>query len=76
MQHVFTHAAYADSVYAYGYCDGSATAAVVKNTVGDFVTAEFRFEESFTNFSPHCVRVVHFPPLMFHLNVKVNKMWW
>jgi hypothetical protein len=28
MPHIFTHAEYADMMYVYGFCDGSATAAV------------------------------------------------
>jgi len=28
MPHIFTNAEYADMVYVYGFCDGSATAAV------------------------------------------------
>jgi len=28
MPHIFTNAKYADMIYVYGFCDGSATAAV------------------------------------------------
>jgi hypothetical protein len=28
MPHIFTNAEYADMLYVYGFCDGSATAAV------------------------------------------------
>jgi hypothetical protein len=28
MSHIFTHVEYADMLYVYGFCDGSATAAV------------------------------------------------
>jgi len=30
MSHIFTNAEYADIMYVYGFCDGSATAAVEK----------------------------------------------
>jgi len=30
MLHIFTNAEYADIMYVYGFCDGSATAAVEK----------------------------------------------
>jgi len=30
MPHIFTNAEYADMMYVYGFCDGSATAAAVE----------------------------------------------
>jgi hypothetical protein len=48
---------------------------LLKNTVDGFLTAEFRIKGCFPKFSTHSVRVVPLLALMFHLNVKVNKMW-
>jgi hypothetical protein len=71
----FSNAEYADVVYVYGFCDGSAVATVTE------------YHRRFPNcrildlrvflpaFSTHCMRVVHFLVLTFHLNVKVNNMW-
>ena len=66
MPHIFTDAEFADVLYVYSFCDGSATAAV-KNTVDGFLCAEFRIVECFPRCSIHCVNVVRFPVLMFHL---------
>jgi hypothetical protein len=76
MPHVFAHAAYADTVYVYDFCDESATAAApVKNTVDGCEIAEFWIEECSPQFATHSVRLVHFPALMIHLNADLNKMW-
>ena len=75
MPHVWTHAEYADTVYIYGWCDGSVSAALSKNIVVSFQNAEFRTDRCFLKFSKRGVKVVHVPALMFRLNVNFNKMW-
>jgi hypothetical protein len=47
---------------------------LLQNTIDGFRTAQSRIEECLPGFSTHCVRVVHFLMLKFHL-VKVNNMW-
>ena len=75
MSHIFTNAEYADMMYVYGFCDGSATAAVEEYTVDGLLCAEFRIVKCFTRCSIRCVNAVRFPVLMFHLNGHVNKTW-
>lgn len=58
--------------YIYSLCNGSAPAAV-EEYHRRFPT-EFQIVEYFLMFSIHCVKVVHFPVLMFHLNNNINKM--
>jgi hypothetical protein len=51
---------------------------LLKNAVDGFLHAEFRNVECFPRCSIpsiHCVNVVRFPVLMFHLNEHVNNMW-
>ena len=71
MPHIFTKAEYAYKLCVYGFCDGSATAAL-KNTVDGFLSGEFRIAECFPRCYIHCVNVARFPVLMFHLNEHVN----
>jgi hypothetical protein len=47
---------------------------LLKNTVNGFLCTEFRITKCLTKRSVHCVNVVRFPVLMFHLNEYVNKM--
>jgi hypothetical protein len=47
---------------------------LLQNTIDGLRTAEYRIEECLPGFSTHCVRVVHFLALTFHLNVKVSNM--
>jgi hypothetical protein len=46
----------------------------LKNTVDGFLCSEFQIVESFPKCSIHCMNVVCFPVLMFHLNEHIN-MW-
>jgi hypothetical protein len=61
-------------------CTFMASATVVsllpfKNTVDGFLCAEFRILECFPACSIHCVTVIRFPVLIFHLNKHVNNTW-
>ena len=71
MPHIFTNAEYADMLYVYVFCDGSATAAVEEYRR----SFEFRIIDCFPRCSIHCAEAVRFPVLMFHLNRHVNKAW-
>jgi hypothetical protein len=71
MPHIFTRA---DKVHVYSLCDGSATVAVEE--YGDsLLSAKFWINECFPKFSTHCMRVVHVPVLILHLNGNINKIW-
>lgn len=72
--HIFTIAEYAYMLYVYSFCDGSATAAV---EVYCQLFPVFRIPDHrvFPRCSIHCVNVVRFPVLMFHLNEHINNMW-
>jgi hypothetical protein len=48
---------------------------LLKNTVDGFQCAEFQIVERFPRRSIHCMNMVCFPVLMFHLNEHVNNMW-
>jgi len=48
---------------------------LLKNTAHRFVYAEFRIVGCVPRRSIHCVNMVSFPVLMFHLNGHVNNMW-
>jgi hypothetical protein len=71
--HIFTNAEYADMLYIYGFCNGSATAAVEEYRQ-QFPITESWIIDCFPRCSIHCVKVVHSPVLMSHLNKHVN-MW-
>ena len=72
MPHIFTNAEYADMMYVYGFCDGSATAAVEEYRRRYPMR---RIPERRVFYKVHCVNAVCFPVLMFHLNGHVNKTW-
>jgi hypothetical protein len=48
---------------------------MLKNIVDGFLCTEFQTVGCFPRCSIHCVNVVCFPVLMFHLNKHVNDMW-
>jgi len=58
----------------YGFCDNSALL-LLKNTIDAFLRLEFRILKCLPSFTIHCVKVIRFPVIMFHLNEDVNKMW-
>jgi hypothetical protein len=74
MPHIFTNASYVDMLYVYGLCDGSATAAVEEYRRW-FHMRRIQDRSVFSKCSIHCVNVVGFPVLMFHLNAHFNNMW-
>jgi len=45
----------------------------VENTVNDFLTAEYQIQECLLVFTTNCVRLVHFPAVIFLLNAQTNK---
>ena len=47
----------------------------VENKVYRFLTAEYQIQEGLLGFTANCVRLVHFPAVIFLLNVQTNKMW-
>jgi len=47
----------------------------VENTVCGFLTAEYQIQECWLGFRTNCVRLVHFPVVIFLLNMQTNKMW-
>jgi len=47
----------------------------VENTVYSFLTAEYEIQECLLVFTTNCVRMVHFPTVIFLLNMQTNKMW-
>ena len=47
----------------------------VENTVYGFLTAECQIQECLLVFTTNCMRLVHFPAVMFILNLQTNKMW-
>lgn len=48
---------------------------LLKYTANYFLCSEFQIIECFPRCSIHCVNVVRFPVLMFHLNEHINNMW-
>jgi uncharacterized membrane protein len=74
MLHIFTYAEYASMLYVYGFCDGSATAAVEEYR-RRFPMCRIRIVGCFPSCSIHYVNVVCSPVLMLHLNEHVNNMW-
>jgi len=46
----------------------------VENTIYRFLTADYQIQECFLVFITNCVRLVHFPAVIFLLNVQTNKM--
>jgi len=47
----------------------------VENTVYDFLATEYQIQECLLVFTTNCVRLVHFPAVIFFLNMQLNKMW-
>jgi hypothetical protein len=74
MPFIFSNAKYADMVYVYGFCDGNAAVAVAEYS-RQFLNHRIPDKECLPRFSTHCVKVVHFLVLTFHLTVKFNEMW-
>jgi len=73
MPHIFTHAEYAD-IFVYRFYNGNALLHV-ENTVYGFLTAEYLIQECLLVFTTNCIRLVHFPAVIFLLNMQTNKMW-
>ena len=71
MPHIFTNAEYADMPYVYGFCDGSATAAVEEQRRRFLMRRipDLRVFSKVFNTLREC------GTLMFHLKVYVNKTW-
>ena len=47
----------------------------VENRVYGFLTTEYQIQECLLVFATNCVRRVHFPAVIFLLNMQTNKMW-
>jgi len=47
----------------------------VENTVYGYLTAEYQIKKCLLVFTTNCVRLVHFPAVIFLLNMQTNKMW-
>jgi hypothetical protein len=47
----------------------------LKTTINGFLRTQFQIAECFPRCSIHCMNVLCFPVLMFHLNEHVNNIW-
>jgi hypothetical protein len=64
----------ADMLYVHCFCDVSATA-VVEEYSRRFPMRIIADRRVYPRCSIHCVNVVRFPVVKFHLNGHINNMW-
>jgi hypothetical protein len=74
MPHIFTNVEYADMMYVYGFCDGSATAALEEYR-RRFPMRRIPDRRAFSKVFNTLRECGTLPVLMFHLNEHINNMW-